>query len=138
MIMGCGRVGISAAAALSQEGYELRILDTDVSAFDLLPQGLLEEGYVVPVVADGTLESGLREAYVQDADLFIAVTGRDSANALAVQIARHLIGVTNVICRIDDPARREMYDQLGLTTICATQLVTDAIVKSSESRGTWR
>ena len=42
--MGCGRVGIAAAVALSQEGYELRILDTDVSAFDLLPKDCWKRG----------------------------------------------------------------------------------------------
>ena len=129
--MGCGRMGVSAAAALVQEGYELRVMDIDVSAFALLPQGLVEEGRVSPIVADGTLESGLREASVPDAELFVAVTGSDAANALAAQIARHLLGVANVVCRIDDPARKEMYEQLGLTVVCATELVTEAIVGSA-------
>ena len=133
VIMGCGRLGVSIATALSEEAYDLRILDTDVAAFELLPPGMIEEGHVVPVVGDGTLESGLRDASTQDADIFIAVAGRDVRNALAAQIAQHILRVPTVICRINDPTRREMYDQLGLMTISATELVTDMIVKVSVS-----
>ena len=133
VIMGCGRLGVSIATGLSEEGYAVRILDLDISAFDLFPPGMIEEGHVVPVVADGTLESGLREASTQDADVFIAVAGGDVRNALAAQIAQHILRVPRVICRINDPARKEMYDQLGLTTISATKLVTDMIVNTSTS-----
>ena len=131
VIMGCGRLGVSIATALSEEGYDLRILDTDIASFDLFPPGMIEEGHVVPIVADGTLESGLREASTQDADIFIAVAGRDVRNALAAQIAQHIFRVPTVICRINDPARKEMYDQLGLMTISATKLATDMIIRTS-------
>lgn len=131
VIMGCGRLGVSIATALSEEGYGLSILDTDIAAFDLFPPGMIEEGHVVLVVADGTLESGLREASIQDADVFIAVAGGDVRNALAAQMAQHIFRVSTVICRINDPARKEMYDQLGLVTVSATKLATDMIVRIS-------
>ena len=133
VIMGCGRLGVSIATALSDEGYTLKVLDVDIAAFDLLPPGMIEDGHIVPIAADGTLESGLREASTQDADTFIAVSGRDVRNALAAQIAQHILRVPTVICRINDPVRNEMYARLGLQTISATKLATDMILKASGS-----
>ena len=130
VVMGCGRLGVSVAVALSDGGYDVRMLDTDIRAFDRLPQGLIEGGRVVPAVADGTLESELRKASTQDADLFVAVADADAKNALAAQIAQHILNVPVVICRISDPSRQEMYSQLRLTTVCPTDLATDAIVRS--------
>ena len=129
--MGCGRVGASIAAALYERGHSLRVLDPDVAAFDRLPSGAIDDGHVVPIVGDGTLESDLRKAATQDADMFIAVSGKDSWNAMGAQIAKHILLVPTVICRMNDPVRNEMYSELGLVTISATGLVTDMILEAT-------
>ena len=85
----------------------------------------------MPIVGDGTLESDLRKASTQDADMFIAVSGKDSWNAMGAQIAKHILMVPTVICRMNDPVRNEMYSQLGLVTISATGLVTDMILEAT-------
>lgn len=133
VIMGCGRAGASIATSLSEEGYSVTILDEDPGAFDLVPPGMIDDGHIVPVVGDGTLEHDLREASTQEADVFIAISGEDSNNALAAQIARHILLVPTVICRLNDPARREMYSQLGLITISATTLITGMVLEAAGS-----
>ncbi len=134
VIMGCGRVGTSIAVALYEQGHNLHVLDPDVAAFDRLPSRAIEEGHVVPIVGDGTLESDLRKASTQDADMFIAVSGKDSWNAMGAQIAKHILLVPTVICRMNDPVRNEMYSQLGLVTVSATELVTDIILEATGAR----
>ena len=99
VVMGCGRIGTSVAVALVERGCAVRVLDVDSAAFDLLPPGTVEAGQIVPVVGDGTLESDLKSASVQDADVFVAVAGKDSFNALAAQLAKHILQVPTVICR---------------------------------------
>ena len=134
VVMGCGRVGASIATALSDAGHTLRVLDSDPSAFDALAPGMIEEGHIVPVVGDGTLEDDLRRASTQDSDLFIAVSGRDARNALAAQMAQHIFQVPQVICRINDPIRNEMYSALGLTTVSPTRLLTEAVLDVAGGR----
>ena len=129
--MGCGRVGASVATALWEEGCSLVILDLKPLAFDLLPPRVANDSRVTPIVGDGTLESDLRRASVEDADVFIAVGGRDAGNALSAQIAKHMLQVPTVICRIDDPTRNEMYGDLGLTTVSAAEVVTGRVLEAT-------
>ncbi len=78
-------------------------------------------------------EKDLRKAMIQDADVFIAVSRRDASNAMAAQMAKHVFRVSTVICRINDPTRKEMYSQLGLVTISATRMVTDMVLDASRA-----
>ena len=133
MIVGCGRTGSSLAAALSERGYTVRILDLDPAAFELLPPGMIGDGHIVPILGDGTVESDLRKALTQDANVFIAVSDKDARNALASQIAKDLLQVSTVICRMNDATRREMYSQLGLVTVSAADLVTEKALESVEN-----
>ncbi|HHZ61546.1 MAG TPA: TrkA family potassium uptake protein [Dehalococcoidia bacterium] len=131
VIVGCGRTGADIAVALSEAGYLALILDTEISAFDILPSGLIEDGDIQPILGDGTLESDLRRAFAQDASVFIAVSGNDAANALSAQIAHHLLHIPKVICRLNDLVMKEMYEGLELTTVSPTDLVRDLIIDAT-------
>ena len=131
--MGCGRTGAFLASALAEAGHVLRVLDLDAAAFDRLPEGLVQGDRVVPVVGDGTLEADLRKASVQDADVYIAASGRDTINILSAQLAKHALQVHSVICRTNDPTKWEVYGQLGLVTVSPTMLVTEAVLEATTS-----
>ena len=128
VIMGCGRLGASVAIALSEQECLIYILDINRESFDRLPSGLTNSGRIIPIVGDGTLAIELRKTSAQDAQLFIAVSGRDTRNALAAQLAKHIFQVPTVICRMNDPVRKEMYSQLGLISISATNLFTSMVL----------
>ena len=128
VIVGSGRVGLSAATSLSDEGHTVHLLDLVEEAFDLVPEGKIKDGQIVPIIGDGTLERDLRRAMTHDADVFISVARRDTTNAMSGQIAKHVFRVPSVICRINDPVRKEMYAQLGLITVSATKMVTDLVL----------
>ena len=106
----------------------MHLLDVSEEAFDLVPEGKIKNGQIVPIIGDGTLERDLRKAMAHDADVFIAVARRDTTNAMSGQIAQHVFRVPSVICRINDPVRKEMYAQLGLITVSATRMVTDMVL----------
>ncbi|MCH7800254.1 MAG: TrkA family potassium uptake protein [Chloroflexi bacterium] len=131
VIVGCGRTGADIAVALSEAGYVVLILDTVIASFDILPSGMVEDGDIQPILGDGTLESDLRRAFAQDASVFIAVSGNDAANALSAQIAHHMLHIPKVICRLNDPVMKEMYEGLELTTVSPTGLVRDLIVDAT-------
>ncbi|MBF8266927.1 MAG: trk system potassium uptake protein TrkA [Dehalococcoidia bacterium] len=127
--MGCSRVGILVATAMGKEGHAVVVLDPSAEGLRRLPQELQEEA----MVGDGTLEDDLRRAGIESMDVFVAVSDMDTDNALAAQMAQHVFRVSRVVCRIDDPARCEMYTELGLKAVSSTRLTSDLILEALRS-----
>lgn len=123
VIMGCGRVGSRLAARLDREGHTIGIVDTSQGAFKRLP----DDFGGTTVLGTGIDEDVLRQAGIVDADAFIAVTEGDNRNIMASQVAREVFGVPEVIARIYDPARQEIYRSLGLDALCPTVVVSQMI-----------
>ena len=76
VIMGCGALGASVASVLTDKGILLQVLDTSADAFDRLPTGLVEDRRIVPLVGDGTNERDLLKAAIQEASVFMALSGQ--------------------------------------------------------------
>ena len=130
VIMGCGTLGASVAASLAAGAASLRMLDTSAEAFERLPSGLIEDHRVVPIVGDGTNERDLMKAAIQEATVFVALSGSGARNALAAQIAKQVFSVPTVICRIDDPSKGEVYEDMGIVTVSPIRLVADMVVEA--------
>ncbi|HJX61439.1 MAG TPA: TrkA family potassium uptake protein [Dehalococcoidia bacterium] len=128
VIMGCGRVGSELAAILDHEGHQVTVLDIDPDSFSQLPSDF--RGSVV--VGNGIDQDVLRRVGVGDADAFVAVTPGDNRNVMASQMAKHLFGVSKVVCRIFDPIREEMYRNLGMETIGPTRVVAGLMKEALE------
>ena len=123
VIMGCGRVGSSLAARLSDEGHDLTVLDVRPDAFRRLPSNFKGKKHI----GNGIDQDVLARIGVGEADAFIAVTQGDNRNVLATQVAKHIFGVPRTLCRIYDPIREEMYRGLGLETISPTVMGADVL-----------
>ena len=128
LIVGCGRLGAMVAKALVDHGDQVTIVDTDAENF----RRLAERPGLSMIVADGTSNEDLRRAGVESADVFISLTAQDTVNALAAQAAQLTFGVNKVVCRINDPVRREMYERLGLRTVSPSQVMTDLVLEAVE------
>jgi trk system potassium uptake protein TrkA len=124
VIIGCGRTGAVLAATFESLGHEVTVLDTSTRAFDRLPPNFRGS----TVRGDGTDEDVLRRAGVTDADLLLAMTEGDNRNIMAGQLATEVLGVRQVIVKINDPVRADAYTALGMATICRTNLMEDAIL----------
>ncbi len=116
VIMGCGRVGSSLAARLSEEGHDVTVLDVRPDSFRRLPSNFKGKKHI----GNGIDQDVLARIGVGEADAFIAVTQGDNRNVLATQVAKHIFGVPRTLCRSYDPIREEMYRGLGLETISPT------------------
>jgi trk system potassium uptake protein TrkA len=123
VIVGCGRVGAELATGFDATGHDVVILDLSTQAFDRLPSSFAGSA----VRGDGTDEDILRRAGTQGADVFIAMTEGDNRNVMAAQLAHEAFGVRRVIAKINDPVRAEAYSDLGIATLCRTNLMSDAI-----------
>ncbi|MGH2512130.1 MAG: potassium channel family protein, partial [Candidatus Limnocylindrales bacterium] len=124
VIVGCGRVGAMLAAMLDEGGHEVTILDISTAAFDRLPSSFKGNA----LRGDGTDEDTLERAGTRDAELFLAMTEGDNRNIMAAQLAVEAFGVNQVIAKINDPLRALAYAELGIATICRTDLLTSAIL----------
>ena len=137
VIMGCGRVGSSLAIELEAAGHTVSVIDQAREAFRRLGPNF--KGSTVTGV--GFDRDTLLEAGIQDADAFAAVSNGDNSNILAARVARETYGVQNVVARIYDPGRAEIYQRLGIPTVATVLWATDQILRRlapEGSRSEWR
>ena len=123
VIIGCGRVGASAAEVWDAAGHEVIVIDISTSAFDRLPSSF----HGTAIRGDGTDEDVLRRAGTEGADVFVAVTEGDNRNIMSAQLAVEALAVPKVIAKINDPLRAKAYAELGIATLCRTGLMQDAV-----------
>jgi len=116
VIMGCGRVGARLAVLLNADGHTVTILDTDIYSFRRLPADF----HGTALVGNGIDEESLKRAGIEETNAFVALTQGDNRNIMASQIAKHIFNVPQVLCRIYDPLRQELYSTLGLETFTPT------------------
>ena len=125
VIMGCGRVGSALAVKLEEEGHSVAVVDRDPAAFRRL--GPSFQGQTVTGV--GFDRDRLREAGIDRAHAFAAVSSGDNSNILAARVARETFGVTNVVARIYDPKRAEIYERLGIPTVATVAWSTGQMLR---------
>jgi trk/ktr system potassium uptake protein len=123
VIIGCGRVGASAAEIYDRAGHEVIVLDSSTAAFDRLPASF--GGHAIR--GDGTDEDVLRRAGAEGADVFLALTEGDNRNIMAAQLGVEGLSAARVIAKINDPLRAEAYAELGIATVCRTGLIVEAM-----------
>ncbi len=130
IIVGCGRVGSELAKLLSGEGHNVVVIDKNPSAFDRL--GGTFNG--LTLVGNGFSLSLLKQAGIEKADAFCAVTNGDNTNLVSAQAAKKIFKVPKVIARVYDPQRAHIYKALGLDIISGTMLfaamLRDKIIES--------
>jgi trk system potassium uptake protein len=123
VIVGCGRVGASAAETWDAAGHEVIVLDVSTRAFERLPSTFGGTA----IRGDGTDEDVLRRVGAEGADVFVALTEGDNRNVMSAQLAAEALEIPQVIAKINDPVRAAAYSQLGIATICRTGLMVDAM-----------
>lgn len=130
IIVGCGRVGSELAKLLSGEGNDIVVIDRNVNSFDRLGgsfNGITLAGNGFDLVL-------LKQAGIEKADAFCAVTNGDNTNLISAQVAKKIFKVPKVIARVYDPQRAHIYAALGLDVISGTMLfasmLRDKIIES--------
>ena len=123
--MGCGRVGTQLAQTLDSAGHSVAVIDQDPKAFATLGPDF--KGQTVTGI--GFDRDRLREAGIEQADPFAAVSSGDNSNILAARVARETFGVGTVVARIYDPRRAEVYQRLGIPTVASVPWQTDQILR---------
>jgi trk system potassium uptake protein len=137
VIMGCGRVGSTLAHILEDQDHDVAIVDRNPEAFRRL--GTQFKGSTVTGI--GFDRDTLKEAGIERAQAFAAVSSGDNSNILAARVARETFGVENVVARIYDPGRAEVYQRLGIPTVATVRWTADQIIRRLLPQGAepeWR
>jgi len=125
VIMGCGRVGSSLAHSIESRHHTVAVIDVDVEAFRRL--GPEFRGTTIKGVGfdrDVLLASG-----IEHANGFAAVSNGDNSNILAARVVRESFGVDNVVARIYDQGRAEVYERLGIPTVATVRWTADQVLR---------
>jgi trk system potassium uptake protein TrkA len=125
VIMGCGRVGSTLARSLEKRGHTVAVIDIDVESFRRLGPDFA--GKTVKGV--GFDREVLMEAGIEQAFGFAAVSSGDNSNILSARVVRETFAVDNVVARIYDPGRAEVYERLGIPTVATVRWTTDQVLR---------
>jgi trk system potassium uptake protein TrkA len=125
VIMGCGRVGSTLARSLEDRNHTVSIIDADPDAFRRLGPNFNGD----KVTGFGFDQAVLEKAGVRRAEAFAAVSSGDNSNIIAARVARETFGIRQVVARIYDPGRAEVYQRLGITTVATVKWTADQILR---------
>lgn len=122
IIVGCGKVGMTLAEQLTNEGHDLVMIDTNPDKV----HEVSEQYDVMGVIGNGSSFAILQEAGVEHTDLLIAVTGSDELNLLCCLFAKKT-GKCHTIARVRNPLYNKelgfIKEQLDLSMIINPELV---------------
>jgi trk system potassium uptake protein TrkA len=125
VIMGCGRVGSTIAHSLEVAGHSVAVVDQDAGAFRRLGPDFRGR----QVTGVGFDRDTLMEAGIEEAGAFAAVSSGDNSNIISARVARETFGVENVVARIYDPKRAEVYTRLGIPTVATVRWTADEMLR---------
>lgn len=123
--MGCGRVGSTLARSLEDRNHTVAVIDSEPDAFRRLGPGFNGD----KVTGYGFDQEVLQKAGIKRADAFAAVSSGDNSNIIAARVARETFGIEQVVARIYDPGRAEVYQRLGITTVATVKWTADQVLR---------
>ncbi|HYY44054.1 MAG TPA: TrkA family potassium uptake protein [Actinomycetota bacterium] len=125
VIAGCGRVGSALANTLERLDHSVALVDKDPKSFDRMSQDF-KGRKIVGFVFDRDV---LVEAGIKEAQAFAAVTSGDNSNIVSARVAREHFRVPQVVARIYDPRRAQIYQRLGIQTVATVRWTTDQMMR---------
>jgi trk system potassium uptake protein TrkA len=123
IIGGAGAVGTHLAELLSSEKQDIILMDEDKDRLSIMDSNF----DLMTVCASPTSIQALKNAGVDDADLFIAVMPEESRNMTACMLATSL-GAKKTVARIDNyeyllPKHKEFFAKLGVHSLIYPEML---------------
>jgi len=113
IILGAGKVGESLARNLSQDGYDISIVDLNKNKVDELQDRL----DIAAIIGHAAHPSTFKKAGADEETILLAVTNNDEVNIAACQIAKNKFLVKKTICRFKDSTYLDCLDSFGESII---------------------
>lgn len=110
IIAGCGKVGCALAQQLNEEGHDITMIDNSAERLQPAISSMDIQGIVGNAISFRTQQ----EAGIEQADLFIAVTGQDEVSLLSCLIAKKASNC-QTIARVRNP---EYFNEIAYLRQC--------------------
>lgn len=123
IIAGAGAVGTHLAKLLAREKHNITLIDAQSSRLEAMANNF----DIMTVCGPPSGINTLREANVQNANLFIAVTPDESHNLTCCILAKQL-GAKRTVARVDNyeytlPEHREVFERAGVNSLIYPELL---------------
>ena len=123
IISGAYTIGSYLARLLSRNKQDIVLMDECSENLEKISN----EADLLTMEGSTTSIKNLKEAGVEDADLFIAVTPDESKNIAACVLA-HQLGTKKTVARVDnpeyvEPSNQELFHQMGVSSIIYPELL---------------
>jgi trk system potassium uptake protein TrkA len=125
IVIGAGRLGSYIASRLSEDGYEVIIIDKDSDSFRKLNENYSGFKYVGDAVDSDVLE----QAGISLANLVVATTDNDNTNIFISHIASMIYFVDNVFLRLNDIEKSTLIEQTNIKAIYPFKLSLEAFYR---------
>jgi trk system potassium uptake protein TrkA len=130
VIIGCGNLGSSLANRLSRQGHSVVVVDRREESFSSLGDEF--SGFMIR--GDANEFFVLSQAKVEKADLVLSVTDDDNLNIMLSLISLKLYNIPQVIARVNQPRRADIFNRLGISTICPVDLAVESLLNSLDGK----
>ena len=131
IIAGAGAVGTHLARMLSVENINVILIDGDEERLSKVNNDL----DIMTLAVEPTSIEGMKNAGIDNADLFIAVTPDESENIACAMMARQL-GAKRTVARIDNyeymkPENRKIFETMGISSLIYPELLASREIADS-------
>ena len=126
MIIGCGRVGSVLANRFDEAGHQVVVLDRNQQAFRRLSEKFSGER----IVGNGLVEEFVRPTLQEKTDILFAMTDKDNVNLMIAQRVKQIFRLQTVIAVVHDSILSGLYKELGVETVCPTDLVIKDLLQT--------
>lgn len=104
-----------------EQNHRIVVIEEDHDSIEHLAEALPPE--VLLVEGDGTDSAVQLDAGVNDADLFIALSGHDDTNLVACEIAMTAFNVPRCIANVNSPKNNRIFKEVGIEPVSSTELI---------------
>ncbi|CAB3287737.1 Trk system potassium uptake protein TrkA homolog [Methanocaldococcus lauensis] len=118
IIAGIGRIGYTLAKSLCDKGHDIVLIDNDKEICNKVSA----EIDALIIHGDCTKTKTLEEAGIEDADIYIAVTGKEEVNLMSSLLAKSY-GVDKTIARISEIEYKDVFERLGVDVVVSPELI---------------
>ena len=125
VVMGCGRVGSAIARRLEEIGHSVAVIDQNAEAFRRLGPEFTGR----QVTGLGFDRQTLLDAGIDAAGAFAAVSSGDNSNIISARVARETFGVQQVVARIYDSKRAEVYERMGIPSVATVPWTVNRLMR---------
>jgi trk system potassium uptake protein len=125
LIVGGGRVGLTLASSLSQDGTDVTLIENDPKICKVVS----EEIDAMVIRGSGTDMKILKEANIANVDVFVAATGSDETNLMACILAKDY-NPKKIIARVSDTTHKNIFRKAGVDCVISPEIAAAKYIEN--------